>query len=129
MKHTLTVFIAMLTCLATFSQSWSRPEEILKHEGDTVNLVGYVSKVDYLPGSKIARMFIRLNKPNAGGYFSVMVNSSILNQETASTYLHQYVHIKGKVETYKRKPHIMINNKNQISIARESSPAQEEEPL
>ena len=132
MKNTYTLFIAMALHFTTFAQTWTSPEKASKHIGNTVNLVGFINNVKYIAHAEVSRMSIEVNEEDSTPYLTLVVwrtGRGNFKEIPESPYLNQYVQVKGKVQVYKGKPHILLRNKKQISITREAFPDYRHEPL
>ena len=128
MKKAFTFVVAAIFSLTVFSQNWIRPEEAIKHKGDTVSLIGFVTNVKYITHKKDSRTQIILMTKDSKQPLTLLVCSSDRAKflETPEiTYLNQYVQVNGLIEIYKGKPLIILHNEKQISIARESAPEEE----
>ena len=128
MKKTFTFVIAAIFSLTVFSQNWIRPEEAIKHKGDTVSLVGFVTHVKYVTHKKNSRTLITLMTKDSKQPLTLLVCSpdrAKFLEAREITYLNQYVKVNGLIEVYKGKSQIILHNIKQISIARESAPEEE----
>lgn len=116
------MLVYMYYSISGFSQTWTRPEDAANHIGDTVNLVGLISYINQVIDGKGTRLLISIKgKDYTPSLLLEVLDSDRQNfkKDFESTYINQYVHVKGKVKIYKGNPKIILSNQNQISIARE----------
>lgn len=116
MKNIITAFIYMFSITA-YSQTWISPEDAVKHNGDTVNVVGLISHVENIRDTKGSSIIMSINGKGSNQLFIVLLLKS--DSQKILAYLNQYVQVKGRVELNDGKPQIIINSENQICIARE----------
>ena len=128
MKAVISFFIASILSVHSFSQNWTRLNDVAKHKGDTVNIIGFVASTQFKASSKNACTLMTVKMNNSKDLIRLLVlNSDRENFAEApeTAYLNQYVQIIGKVELYKGMPQIILHSDRQISITREGPPEQE----
>lgn len=128
MKAVISFFIASILSVHSFSQNWTRLNDVAKHKGDTVNIIGFVACTQFKASSKNAYTLMTVKMNNSKDLIRLLVlNSDRENFAEApeTAYLNQYVQIMGKVELYKGMPQIILHSDRQISITREGPPEQE----
>ena len=120
MKKILFSITALIFSLSAFSQNWIRLEEAQKHIGDTLNMIGLVTKVESLKGPHGYTIKIRLNGENPDHAMTLISSSSVLQQyaDYEIAFLNQYVQVKGIIEISKGKPLIKVNSARQLAIIR-----------
>ncbi len=119
MKSTTTLLLATVYHLVLFSQTWTNPREASKHVGSTVNLIGFVSNVKYVAHTKLSRMLIEVDDKGSTQFLTLLISKTDrlkFKEDPQSLYLNRYVQLKGKVETFKGKPGIILINKSQIQF-------------
>lgn len=127
MKKILATIVAIETfsILPCFSQTWIRPEEAPKHQGDIVNVIGLVTKVENLNDRQGCQMLLSLMTQNSKNSLRVVVcdgHRAEFSQPSQAKYLNQYVQVNGLVENHRRNPRMILRGEEQISILREAAP-------
>ena len=118
------VFFIFLSTNA-FSQTWTSPTGVVKHKGDSVSLIGYVTSARYFADSRDAPTLIIIGGKNSDQLLTLVVRGSDRSNfrnapETA--YTEKYVQVMGKVQIYRGKPRIILHHEKQISIVTEGAP-------
>ena len=125
MKTIILFLFASVLFLSTFAQNKQQSKKVLNQNGDIVNLFGFITKVNYtadLIGSPTLMNFS--GKDSTQSVTLIVLNKDRYKFKEApeTAYLNQYVQVKGKIETYKGKPQIILDSEQQIFILRESFP-------
>jgi DNA/RNA endonuclease YhcR with UshA esterase domain len=123
MKNIYTFLMALISFSAVSAQSWTKPEHAKKYNGKIINVVGHVSKIEQQRIGNNTAICFRL----IGADSTQFLNLVILNSQQQAgkegpevTFLHKYVHVKGKIRTYKGNPQITLSSFKEIAIANES---------
>jgi len=125
MKTVLSFLLATVLSFTAFAQNGIQSKKLLNQNGDTVNLFGFVTKVDYSADSIGSPTLMKFSGKDSTQSLTLIVWSTdrYKFQEAPETaFLNQYVQVKGKIEIYKGKPQITLHSGQQISILRESFP-------
>lgn len=123
MKRSVSIFLSLTLTFAAFSQSWTRPEDATKHVGDVVKVVGFVKDIITATDEQGSQTFLKLaGKDSTHSLTLVFQSGTRLRSQEAleSAYLHRYVQVQGRVDTYKGKPRINLQSEKQITIAKEA---------
>lgn len=131
MKRTVCILLPALLSFTAFSQTWIRVEDVTKHKGHTINLVGIVTYVNYVTDklSYITLSGFSEEEPLSIKLIVKNADRSGINQITETSYLNQYLQVNGKIEMYRSKPQIVISGKSQISVVLEPRKHDDWEPL
>jgi hypothetical protein len=108
-----------------FSQTWTSPAGVVKHKGDSVSFIGYVTSARYFADSRDAPTLINIGGKNSDQLLTLVVRGNDRSNfriapETA--YTEKYIQVIGKVQIYKGKPRIILHHEKQISIITEGAP-------
>jgi len=128
MKKFFFIVITVTFSVTLFSQIWIQPQQVAKHKGDSVNLIGFVTNVKQETHKEGAATLLVLEGSNSQQSLNLVIfNSDLVRfQEVPETkYLNQYVQVKGVVGLYKGSPGIILHSEKQISIARDAAPEEE----
>ena len=119
----LGLFIFLST--KSFSQTWTSPARVAKHNGDSVRLVGYVTGARYFADDKDAPTLINIGGKNSDQLLTLIVSGndrSNFRNLPETAYTEKYIQVVGKVQMYKGKPRIVLHHEKQISIVMEAAP-------
>jgi len=123
MKKIFSFILAAFFSSITFSQTWTRPGEAAKHIGDSIIIIGFVTKVQHLTGRKEAPTLVTIGDKNEIEPLTLLVpgaDRQNFTQTPETAYLNQYVQVTGRVLLYKGKTQITLYSEKQISIARDA---------
>ena len=125
MRTILSFLLATILFLTTFAQNETQFKKLLNQNRDTVNLFGFVTKVNYsadLIGSPTLMNFSGKDSTQSVTLIVWSKDKHKFKKAPETAFLNQYVQVKGKIEIYKGKPQITLHSEQQISILRESFP-------
>jgi hypothetical protein len=125
MRQAAIFFVFMLLSSSSFSQNWIHPADVLKHRGKIVNFIGLVTHTEHFTSKKESFVLIYIGGNDSSEAIRLLVPKADrpnFKVDPETIYLGQYVQVRGKVESYKGKPQIIIQNDKQIAIARETPP-------
>jgi DNA/RNA endonuclease YhcR with UshA esterase domain len=128
MKKVLLIVVILTFSLTLFSQTWVQPRDAIKHKGDTVSLIGFVTNVKHATNRDGFATFICLKINDSKHSLTLLVSNSDrakFKQAPEIAYLNQYVQVTGLVRTYKGNPEIILHSEDQIAIARDAAPEEE----
>ena len=124
--HYLPILVLFIFLSAnSFSQTWTSPAGIAKHNGDTVSFIGFVTSARYFADAKDALTVINIGGKRSAQLLTLVVRGDDrLNCRNApeTAYTDRYVQVVGKVQMYKGKPRIILHHEKQISIVTEAAP-------
>jgi len=119
MKYYLFFAVAMLTTCCSNGQVKIKLEDISKHVGDSVTVCGKVAGIRFIKQSKNTPTFMNVGAAYPNQLLTVVIWGDVRKQyETAPEVLFKdkEVCITGKVELYKEKAQIVVNDKKQLVI-------------
>ena len=123
MKKIFSFILAAFFSSITFSQTWTRPGEAAKHIGDSIIIIGFVTKVQHVTGRKEAPTLVTIGDKNEIEPLTLLIpgaDRQNFTQTPETAYLNQYVQVTGRVLLYKGKTQITLYSEKQISIARDA---------
>ena len=128
MKKVLSIVVAIAFSQSLLSQIWIQPGDAIKHKGETVNLIGFVTNVDQVITRKGGSTFIRIKTPKSKPSLTLLVRYSDrlkFKEAPEIAYLNQYIQVTGLVEMHRGSPQIVLHSEKQILIARDAAPEEE----
>src|SRR5689334_6505916 len=116
-RSLLFVLLATGISLSAFSQTSIKPEEAIKHVGDSVKVCGKIYGGIYLANSKTQLTLLNMggNYPNAP--LTIVIGPDLrskLGYQPEVKFKEKDVCVTGKVILYKEKPEIEITDSNQL---------------
>lgn len=123
MKTVLSFLLGTVLSFTVFAQNKTLSKKLLSKNGDTVNLSGFVTKVNYSADSKGSPTLMNFTGKDSTQSLTLIVWSTDrykFKEAPETAFLNQYVQVKGKIEINKGKPQITLHSEQQISIVRES---------
>jgi hypothetical protein len=123
MKKTLSFILAAFFSSITFSQTWTRPGEAVKHIGDSIIIIGFVTNVQRLTDRKDSPTLVTIGDKNKIELLTLLIPGADRQNFThtpVTAYLNEYVQVTGRVLLYKGKTQITLYSEKQISIARDA---------
>jgi DNA/RNA endonuclease YhcR with UshA esterase domain len=121
----LNIILFMFLSAKTFSQTWTSPTGVVKHNGDSVRLIGYVTSARYFADARDAPTLINIGGKNSDQLITLLVKGDDRSNFTSApetAYTEKYIQVVGKVQIYKGKPRIILHHEKQISILTEGAP-------
>ena len=129
MKSALLFSLATVLSFTAFAQNQKQSNKLLTPIGDTVHLIGFVTKVNYSADLTV----MNFSGKDSTQSITLKIRSTDrykFKEAPETAFLNQYVQVKGKVEIYRGKPQMTLHSVQQISILQEAFPPnQPGEPL
>jgi hypothetical protein len=131
------IVLALLSCfisIASFAQTKIKLEEVNSHIGDSVEVRGKLSDITYLKNAKNSPTFIRVGGKYPNQLLTIVVFDDVRRRLDINLQEEKYaqgvVIANGKLELYKGKPQIVINDPRQLGfIYDEEVPSSEVPPI
>jgi DNA/RNA endonuclease YhcR with UshA esterase domain len=129
MKSALLFSLATVLSFTAFAQNQTQANKPFTTIGDTVHLIGFVTKVNYSADLTV----MNFSRKDSTQSITLNIRSTDrykFKEAPETAFLNQYVQVKGKVEIYRGKPQMTLHSGQQISILQEAFPPnQPGEPL
>ena len=119
----ITLILFIIFSSKAFSQTWTSPSAVAKHNGESVSLIGFVTSARYFADAKDAPTLINIGGKNSDQLLTLVVKGydrPNFKNAPETEYTDKYIQVTGKVEMYKGKPRIILHNEKQISIVEEA---------
>ena len=126
MKPILSFLLSTVVFATAFAQNETQFKKLLNQNGDTVILLGFVTKVNYSAGSKDSPTSMNFSGKDSTQSLTLFIPSMDrykFKEAPETAFLNQYVQVKGRIKIYKGKPRITLHSEQQISTLRESFPS------
>jgi hypothetical protein len=122
MKNAIIFILLNFFSSSLFSQPGTSLVDSAKPKEDAVYLFGRISNIKFATHGKNQAVSMILNQKNSSGFLSLILSSQVGKdyiEDLKSTYLNQYVVVKGKVELFNGNPQMAIKSRRQIALAKE----------
>jgi len=121
MKSVLLFSLAIVLTFTAFAQNETQSKKSSTPIGDTVHLIGFVTKVNYSADPTV----MNFSGKDSTQSITLIIRSTDrykFREAPETAFLNQYVQVKGKVEIYRGKPQMTLHSGQQISILQEAFP-------
>lgn len=119
MKSAILAFIALLVISTSYSQVTIKLAEVKDHIGDSVTVCGKVFGGKFLENAKGTPTFLNVGAAYPNQQLTVVIWAEVRKQfdgKPEEIFDGKDICITGKLELYKGKPQIAIDNKDQVTV-------------
>jgi micrococcal nuclease len=119
----LFTFLLLAGGLVAGAQKSIKLEDIAQHIGDSVTVSGKVAGGRYFADGKQSPTLLNVGAPFPNQLLTVVIYGDVrskLTGEPEKTYFDKTITVSGKVELYKGKPQIIVQDPAQLALAAEA---------
>ncbi|MDP4262970.1 MAG: DNA-binding protein [Bacteroidota bacterium] len=117
MKKQLSILAGILTCMCSYSQTSLKPEEAAGHVGENVTVCGKVFGGKFLETAKDKPTFLNMGAKYPDSPLTIVIWDSLrskLSYKPEEKFNNKEICITGKIELYRGKPEIILQEAGQI---------------
>ena len=120
MKYILLPFVAIIFSMFTYAQKEIKLEEVKDHVGDSITVKGKIFGIKYFENAKNQPTLINVGAAYPNQLLTIVIYGDVRKKLTYDISDKKYSQgmaiVTGKVELFKDKPQIVINDPSQLSF-------------
>jgi len=115
------LIICLLFSRTVSAQSWISAAGAIDRSGAAVNVVGKITKLEFVKYKTKDKVFLQLDENRVKGQLVIVIDNCSWGQskKLEDSFLDQYVQISGKIKKHKGHVYMHIADSSRITIARD----------